>query len=58
MGETNYTTGKFIHWYRPQAKDANGNWTWVELSYDEKVGVMHYTIPQQFLDTAQFPVKF
>lgn len=57
-GSTNYATGKAYHIYRPKAIDANGNWTWVELSYDEKLGIMHYIIPVSWLEAATYPVKF
>ena len=57
-GSVDYKTGKAFHWYRPQATDANGNWIWVELLYDGKVGIMSYTIDPVWLNLATYPVKF
>ena len=58
VGDVNFATGKFFHWYRPRVVDANGYWVWIELSYDEKFGIMSNIIPQSFLDTATYPIKF
>jgi hypothetical protein len=53
-GETNYATGKVFHIYRPKAIDANKDEIWADLSYSE--GILSVTVPQQFLDSAAYPV--
>lgn len=50
-----YKTGKFCHIYRPRFIDANNNFTWGELNI--KNGTYTVTIPQDFLETAAYPVK-
>lgn len=52
--EKNYGTGKFCHIYRPQAIDADNNKVWCDLHIDTRV--MTITVPQDFLDTAAYPV--
>jgi hypothetical protein len=52
-----YRSGKVGHIYRPRIEDANGAWTWGDLSIDEQAGTLTVTIPQTFLDTAAYPVK-
>jgi hypothetical protein len=54
IGKTNYATGKAFHIYRPKAIDANGNEVWATLDY--KNGVLSVTVPQEFLNTAVYPV--
>lgn len=54
LGETNYSTGKVLHIFRPKAIDANGKEAWGFLGYDE--GVLHVVIPQEFLESATYPV--
>lgn len=54
IGEINYGTGKAFHIYRPRVVDYNGKWTWGELKYSE--GVLSVVVPQDFLDTATYPV--
>lgn len=54
LGSTNYATGKVLHVYRPKAIDANGAEVWAELLYNE--GILSVTVPQNFLDTAVYPV--
>lgn len=49
-------TGKLLHLYRPYATDAKGAGTWVQLSIIE--GAIVYIVPQKFLDTAVYPVRF
>ena len=51
-----YRTGKFCHIYRPQIIDANGNKVWGELAIDEQAGILTVTIPQEFLDSALYPI--
>lgn len=53
-GQTNYATGKVFHIYRPKAIDADGRDVWAELSYAD--GILSVTVPQDFLDTAAYPV--
>lgn len=55
VGSTNYATGKAFHIYRPKAIDANGVEGWAELNYAN--GVLSVTVPQDFLDTAVYPVR-
>lgn len=55
IGQTNYMTGKVGHIYRPRFIDATGKTTWGKLNI--KNGIYTVTIPQQFLDTATYPVK-
>lgn len=55
VGSTNYTTGKAYHIYRPKVIDASNNEVWGELSYDN--GILTVTVPQDFLDNANYPVK-
>ncbi len=54
VGETNYGTGKAFHIYRPEAIDARGNRVWAELDYT--AGILSVTVPQDFLDSAVYPV--
>lgn len=54
-GQTNYATGKAYHIYRPKATDNKGKTVWAILSYND--GVLSVTVPQDFLDTASYPVK-
>jgi hypothetical protein len=54
VGETNYATGKVMHIYRPKATDANGNEVWAALAYEN--GTLSVTVPQEFLDSAAYPV--
>ena len=56
-GQVNYATGKFLHIYRPKITDANGNWIWGELSYDN-AGTLSITIDKEWLNTAVYPVIF
>jgi len=52
-----YKTGKAFHIYRPKITDAEGKWVWGELSLDEQAGTLTTTIPQEFLDSAVYPVS-
>ena len=54
-GETNFGSGKLFQIYRPKAIDAKGHEQWAELSYDNN-GTLAVTVPQDFLDTANYPV--
>lgn len=52
-----YKAGKAFHIYRPKITDAEGKWVWGELSLDEVAGTLTTTIPQEFLDSAVYPVS-
>ena len=55
MGKTNYSTGKFCHIYRPRFWDADGKNVWADLEIVD--GDYTVTIPQKFLNTAEYPIK-
>ena len=58
MNDTNgkeYKVGKAFHIYRPHIIDAVGKETWGILHIEN--GIYSVEIPQDFLDTAQFPLK-
>ena len=55
-----YKTGKAFHLYRHRATDANNNGVWCDLHIDvnpDGSGLMTVTVPQNFLDTAIYPVS-
>ena len=54
LGETNYATGKAFHIYRPKISDAAGKEVWGELDYSK--GKLTVVVPEDFLDTATYPV--
>jgi len=56
IGGKNYATGKAFHIYRPKIIDKNGVEVWGGLNIDEKKGSLTVTVPQQFLDTAVYPI--
>lgn len=56
VGGKEYKTGKAFHIYRPKAIDAAQNETWCDLNINQQTGVLTVTVPQQFLDTATYPV--
>jgi len=49
-----YKTGKAFHIFRPLLIDDLGNEAWAELLIDKNSFMI--TLPQKFLDTAQYPV--
>jgi hypothetical protein len=51
-----YKVGKAFHWYRPLIYDNAGHQTWGILNVDPKAGLRTVTIPQEFLDSAVYPV--
>lgn len=53
-GGKDYRSGKAFHIYRPFAIDNNGNRVWCHLNIENDL--MTITIPQNFLDTAVYPV--
>ena len=50
----NYGTGKVFHIYRPEAIDNDGKRVWCELNI--KNSKLLITVPQEFLDTAVYPI--
>jgi hypothetical protein len=50
-----YKVGKAFHIYRPHIIDANGAETWGILHIEN--GIYSVEIPQDFLDTAVYPIK-
>jgi len=61
-GGNNYATGKIEHIYRPKAIDANGVEQWCHMELPEsgqsETNIPGYIeIPQEFLDTATYPVR-
>ena len=50
-----YKTGKAFHIYRPHIIDANGAETWGNLHIENVIYSVE--IPQDFLDTAVYPIK-
>ena len=50
----NYKTGKAFHIYRPRITDSAGASTWGTMNIDQ--GVLTITVPQDFLDSAEYPV--
>ena len=52
--DLNYGTGKLYHIYRPKVIDANDVEVWGVLSYAN--GTLSVTVPQEFLDAAEYPV--
>ena len=52
-----YKTGKAFHIYRPHLFDANGLEAWGILNIDVVNGNYSVEIPQDFLDTAVYPIK-
>lgn len=56
LGEMEYKTGKAFHIYRPQAKDSSKNVTWCDLDINEAQGILTVTVPQDWLDSANYPV--
>lgn len=56
VGGNNYRSGKVGHIYRPKVADSAGNEVWGELHVDEDAGELTVTVPQEFLDSAVYPV--
>jgi len=54
LGETNYMAGKAFHIPRPQPIDSAGRTVWADLHIEN--GWLTVTIPQEFLDTAKYPI--
>jgi len=56
-GGKEYKAGKAFHIYRPKIMDAKGKWVWGILNIDTNKNILSVTIPQEFLDTATYPVS-
>ena len=54
--DNEFKTGKVCHIYRPWAIDANENKVWCDLNIDEDKKLLTITVPQEFIDTAVYPV--
>lgn len=52
-----YKAGKFGHIPCPIATDARGVQTRCDLNIDTKLGLLTVTVPQDYLDTAAYPVE-
>ena len=51
-----YKAGKAFHIYRPKLTDSDGKIAWADLNIDEINGILTITVPQDFLDSAKYPV--
>ncbi len=51
------TTGQGFFIYRPRIVDARGNWVWTQQFIDPILGKQIITIPQEFIDTATYPIR-
>jgi hypothetical protein len=51
-----YKTGKAFHIFRPEAVDYTGEKTGCELYINAEDGILTVTIPQDFLDKANYPI--
>ena len=56
IGSKNYGTGKVGQIYRPRIDDSAGNSAYGELNIDVTAKKLTVTIPQDFLDTAIYPI--
>ena len=56
LGGKVYGTGKVCHIFRPKIFDSTGAWVWGELNIDVPNKLLTVTIPQGFLDNAEYPV--
>jgi hypothetical protein len=54
IGETDYKTGKIGHFYNTKFRDALGNSVWASITIVNSIYTI--TIPQDFLDSATYPV--
>ena len=54
-GGKEYKCGKVGHIYRPKIIDSGGKEVWGDLHIED--GILSVTIPQEFLDSAIYPVK-
>jgi len=51
-----YRSGKAFHIYRPKAVDSENNETWCEMNIDIVNEIMTISVPQDFIDSAVYPV--
>ncbi len=51
-----YKTGKAFHIFRPHVVDSDGNEAWADLHIDTVSEIMSIAVPQDFLDSAVYPV--
>jgi hypothetical protein len=51
-----YQSGKMFHIYRPKAVASDGEGVWCELNIDPIANTLTVTVPQDFLDSAAYPV--
>lgn len=56
VGEKDYRAGKAFHIKRPWAEDATGKRVWCDLDISLTKHTMTITLPQDFYDTAVWPV--
>jgi len=57
FADRHYRAGKMGHIYRPQVVDAAGKTAWGDLNIDLAAGTLTVTIPQEFLDSATYPIR-
>lgn len=55
-GGKRYGCGKIAHIYRPKIIDKNGQEVWGDLNISKESNILTITIPQDFLDKAEYPV--
>lgn len=55
-GGKDYKTGKAFHIYRPTITDSAGKTVYGDLKIDEAKGILSIFIPQEFLETALYPI--
>jgi hypothetical protein len=51
-----YKTGKAFHIFRPHLSDSAGKTVWADLFIDTNRKLFQVTIPQDFIDTATYPI--
>lgn len=54
--DNQYQTGKAFHIFRPKVIGADGKEMWAELRYNPTNGILAVVVPQEFLDSAVYPV--
>jgi len=52
-----YKAGIAFHLYRPEVIDAKGKKTWADLNFDKQANILTLSINQNWLDSAEYPVK-
>lgn len=57
VGGKEYKVGKVGHIYRPKIFDSTGKSVWGDLKIDVQKGILSVTIPQEFIDTAAYPIR-